>query len=85
MLRSMPATMFFEWIAYSTLEPFGEERDDYRAASICQMIHNINVKREHQKKLTDFVLNFGETKQTWQQQKALFMMMVTANIPGGES
>lgn len=80
MLRASTAKQFIEWLAYNEFEPFGEWRDDYRTASIVQMIHNVAVKKEHQKKLEEFVLKFGEQtkKQTWQQQKALFMMMVGA-------
>ena len=31
MLRGISGQAFAEWIAYSNLEPFGEERDDLRA------------------------------------------------------
>lgn len=82
MLRGMTAKQFFEWIAFDELEPFGEERDDIRTASIVQMIHNVNVKAGHQKKLSDFILKFGDPqphKQTWQQQKALFLMMMAGH------
>jgi hypothetical protein len=83
MLRQMTGRQFYEWVAYAEMEPFGERRDDYRAASIVQMIHNSVVKKEHQKSMDKFLLPFGEEthKQTPQQQKALFFMMVGAHAP----
>ena len=42
MLDSMPYRLFREWIAYSELEPFGEERADYRSAQIVWMLANIH-------------------------------------------
>lgn len=39
MAHSITAKHFFEWQAYMQLEPFGEDREDYRAASIVQAVH----------------------------------------------
>jgi len=30
-----------EWMAYATIEPFGEERADYRAGLICSTLVNL--------------------------------------------
>jgi hypothetical protein len=38
----MSALEFAEWMAYYSLEPFGERRADYRSAQIVQMIANVN-------------------------------------------
>lgn len=85
MLRSLTARQFAEWMAFAELEPFGELRDDYRAASIREMVYNINVSKKDRKPLEDFLLNFGDSekpskkKQTWQDQKAMFLMMVSSD------
>ncbi len=80
MLRSLTASQFQEWLAFAELEPFGELRNDYRAATICQMVHNTQVKKEHQKPVSAFLLQFEESvkRQSWQEQKAYFLAMVVA-------
>ncbi len=41
MLREMPSRLLSEWMAYCTLEPFGEERADYRAAMGVAATYNV--------------------------------------------
>jgi len=43
------------WQAYEAIEPFGERRADYRAASICQTIALANGAKDV--KLEDFLLS----------------------------
>ncbi len=86
MLDRMSITLFREWRAYFDLEPFGEERADYRAASIVQMLYNINRRRgTPAKPVRDFVLEFGETavpkRKTWQEMKAIGAMIASAHQP----
>ncbi len=68
-------------MAYYSLEPFGEERADLRAAQLACLIANAN--RDPQKKrepftVDDFMPKFdGEPsqpkgRQTWQEQKEIF-------------
>lgn len=63
MLDGMSITQLREWFAYSELEPFGEERADYRSAQICAMIAN-SVRDKKRKptpyKVEEFLLRFGE-------------------------
>ena len=68
------STEFAEWIAYSTLEPFGEERADLRSAIVACLIANTNRgKNQRPYKETDFMPKFGRKKQqTWQEMKARF-------------
>jgi len=57
----MPYAEFLEWIAYSRIEPFGEERADWRAASVVAMLANINRDAKKRRKpypVSDFLLNF---------------------------
>jgi hypothetical protein len=44
MLRSLTAKQFMEWQAYARLEPFGETRADWRAASISKTLFDLNQK-----------------------------------------
>ncbi len=87
MLDEMSVTTFREWREYFDLEPFGEERADYRAASIVAMLYNINRRRGTPAKNTrDFVLRFGEKveprRKTWQEMKAIGAMIAgAANKP----
>ncbi len=83
MLRGLTAEQFLGWLAYAELEPFDEMRADYRAASIVQMIANMNRDpKKHPKPflITEFVLKFGEAEevkkpqQRWQDQKAIARM-----------
>jgi hypothetical protein len=45
MLRGMTTRQLTEWRAYADLEPFDEEREDYRAASIVHAIRNAFRKK----------------------------------------
>jgi len=42
MLSEISSTQFAEWMAYSRLEPWGEERDDLRMGIIASTIANAN-------------------------------------------
>ena len=82
MLRSITARQFMEWMAYARLEPFDEVRADYRAASICALLANIN-RGAKQKAYTieDFLLKFDRTKtrrQTAQEQEQIARAIVLA-------
>ena len=54
----MTAKQFAGWEHYAALEPFGEVRGDWRAASIREMIYNMAVDPKHKKPLKDFLLKF---------------------------
>lgn len=85
MLRSLTAKQFYEWWCYAELDPFGERRQDYRVASILQMLYNIHrSSKQPAASIEDMLLPFGEQeerpapppKQSWQQQLAIARMMV---------
>lgn len=84
MLRQISIGQFLEWMAYAELEPFDEVRDDYRIASVVQMIANVNRDTKKQPKpfpISEFVLKFGATEkkpQTWEEQKMLAKMFFSA-------
>jgi len=59
MLAEMTSGAFAEWMAYSRIEPWGEDRDDLRIGILASMI--ANMFREKGKKAyapQDFILNF---------------------------
>jgi hypothetical protein len=87
MLREMTGKQLQEWLVYAQLEPFDEEREDYRTASVVQAF--INMNRDTKKhpdgfKLDDVVLRFGDNtppppvQQDWQRMKAITMAIAEA-------
>lgn len=65
MLEEMSWDQFLEWNAFDALEPFGEEREDFRSASVRQTITNVlgslHVPNYQQMPLRDFLLGFGDS------------------------
>jgi uncharacterized protein DUF4035 len=60
MLHGGSMRHLLEWRAYYDLEPFGEERADYRSAQIVTAILNVNRKKGAPiVKLRDCLLQFG--------------------------
>lgn len=85
--RSLTAKQLVDWETYAEIEPFDETRDDYRVASIVQMIANVNrdPKREAYK-LSDFLLAFGDAaarlpekkEQTWEEKEQIFRFVASS-------
>ena len=77
MLRSMTLWQFREWMAYYQVAgPLGDERADYRAASIVSTLVNLVRKKGAQPKpIEDFLLEFDDTTKTkvapWQKMLAI--------------
>ena len=81
MLASITWRQFEEWVVYSGLDPFAEDRADLRAAQIVTALANINRDRKKRRRpytIADFVLTFGDSKRSaavagksWQQLKAI--------------
>lgn len=91
MLREMPASLFYEWLAYAELEPFDEKRADLRTADIVRVlseIHRDSKKRRKPVTIDDVVLRFGDdtregkevkekpTAQSWQTMKFIAQQWV---------
>lgn len=57
----MSITQFNRWIEYAQLEPFGEERNDWRAGLITSAIYNVNMdpRKGQQVDPSDFMPRFG--------------------------
>lgn len=63
MLSGMTWGQFLEWKTYDELEPFGEERDDYRSAQVVQALYNIFTRTKREDKawpLSEFLLGLGD-------------------------
>jgi flagellar basal body rod protein FlgC len=61
MLSEISSVQFAEWIAYSTLEPWGEERDDLRMGIMASTIANANRgKNQKPYKPQDFMPSFEQ-------------------------
>ena len=67
MLGGMTYMQWLHWRTYMKLEPFGEERMDFRFASVAKAVWNVQIakwtKANTEPKFRDieeFVLNFGD-------------------------
>ena len=48
---------FFEYVAYNQIEPFGEDREDLRAALVPFMLAGYFAKKHKKPKFEDFLLS----------------------------
>ncbi len=83
LLASLTTKQLLEWQVFYNLEPFGDRRADFHAASICSILANIAAARGRSGKrfsTRDFLLEFTDTPkaapsrepaQPWQQMKLL--------------
>jgi hypothetical protein len=58
LLQAMSSKQIVEWMAYYDLEPFGEERADFRAAMLASLYANSQRDPKKQKpfEMSDFML-----------------------------
>lgn len=68
MLGEISYLQLLEWNAFDSLEPFGEEREDYRVAAVRQTMVNLTraiyMKHPTALPLADFLLGFGDLGHT---------------------
>lgn len=63
-MRGLTAKQFRYWEMYDEIEPFSDRRDDYRIASVCQMLYNVNRgKNQKPLPLKDFLLKFDAAEE----------------------
>ncbi len=67
-----------EWLAYYRLEPFGQERDNYHAATIATTIANYSGKLKTAKQIQDFMFSTNEDRRNRETGKTLAIMNVLA-------
>lgn len=84
--KRMPYRILREWQDYAMLEPFGEERDDLRAAIIASTIANVfRGKRRRPFKPVDFMPQFNLAPPKPPTPDQLFAKVVFINrLLGGE-
>jgi hypothetical protein len=75
LLRRITARQFAEWRVALRQCMFGERRQDYRAAQMVAMLHNVNVKKEHQKSIEYFLLKFDGEPETRKRQSVKEQIM----------
>lgn len=62
MLRRISYRQFVEWLGYMALDPIGEERQDWRFATLCALLANIYRDKKTRWKpfeAKEFLLQFG--------------------------
>ena len=94
LLARLSSRQISEWMAYYTLDPFGEERADLRFGMLMALLANMNrdpEKRREPYTAEEFMPKFGEPPsdspryaggekgQSWEQQKALLKAMNGSN------
>lgn len=63
MLDELGWEQFLSWQAYESLEPFGDHRSDWNAASVCAAIMNamaMSVRSRKRWRVKDFLLEFTD-------------------------
>jgi hypothetical protein len=92
MLRGLTWRQFEEWMEKDRLDPIGQKRGDWQAATICATFMNIHAS-EHAVKTrfspSDFMLEFGPRVdkeevpkgQSWQEMRMIGQMMATQSKP----
>lgn len=94
MLRELTCGQLMEWMVFSDLEPFGEDRQDARAGSIVQTLVNINRNsKKHPRpfKLEECIVHppgdavtkaLMRRQQSWQQMKEMALALAAASRGG---
>jgi len=82
-MQGLPAREFRGWEMFDEIEPIGDIREDYRAASIAQTVYNANRgPKQKALPLKEFLLKFEpaeeKPRQTWQEQLAIMKMLAAA-------
>jgi hypothetical protein len=73
MLESMTFDDFLNWRAFDLIEPFGDRRADYHAASICAAMFNATLMSKGSKKrvrVSDFLLEFRDAEAKIEEEQA---------------
>lgn len=77
LLQRIDSTELAEWIAYYSLEPFGQERDSLNSAIIAATIANANrASKSKTYKPSDFMPDFEHKEQSAEDMKAILDNML---------
>ena len=79
LLTTTTARELLEWQAYDSIQPFGDERADLRAASIRHAVLSPHLKKGKKMTLKDCMLNFeAKKKQTASEMEQMLKSLVRA-------
>lgn len=86
MLREISSEQLWEWMAFAELEPFGEDREDYRTGAVVAAIYNVNKKKGSKRlEMSECRPIFGDAKSSgakitdWRAMKAIHKAMAASN------
>lgn len=88
MLAEITWEEFLGWLAYYRLEPWDEDRADWRIAQLCTIVVNaLKGKRGRQAKVRDFMwgLCSEEQQQTPEDHRRIFGAIAAATGGGGST
>ena len=71
-----------EWKAYYSIEPFGQERDNWNTAMVAATVANYSGKVKIAKNIDDFMLIHPKIKKDKETKKTLLMMQAMAKKNG---
>jgi hypothetical protein len=78
--RRISARDFAQWMWAEEIEPFGEKREDYRAAQIVAMIYNMAVAAEDRKPVEEFLLQFSPKDEALKPRQSVKDQIMILNI-----
>lgn len=77
MLSRMSSKELTEWMAFASIEPIGESRQDLRIAMLCTLVYNAIKGKGKAAKIDDFVLKFDPPKkQSMEEMQAILKGMM---------
>lgn len=88
LLASMSAREFTEWMAFDSLEPFGDQRADLRAGIVAATVVNSNPWRKKGSRAarpSDFMLvNQGERRPAMHPEAQMMLCRALTMLAGGQ-
>ena len=83
MLSLMPQRVFREWVAYTELEPWDEQRADWRSAMVAHTMYSLWRGKGPRRRLADFLPKFKQKRTLRTPQDALRAMARITTLFGG--
>lgn len=80
---SLSSTEFTEWMAYYTLEPFGQWRDNWHSAQLASLLYNINRGKNKALETADFMYLDPESAQDKRDQEFVASLTAMAKQKNG--
>lgn len=81
----MPAYLLAEWVAYYSVEPFGEERADARNAITAATVYNSHRRKGKAAKVEDYMPKFSQPEKQSPDDMIQFAAMYTAALGGKDN